>query len=57
MNYVSDTVAAFLGVGAADGVEGELYNVGSGVGGRSPRCWRDPARRGSREAGGQAEAG
>ena len=32
MNYVSDTVAAFLGVGAADGVEGELFNVGSGVG-------------------------
>ena len=32
MNYVSDTVPAFLGVGAADGVEGELFNVGSGVG-------------------------
>jgi NAD dependent epimerase/dehydratase len=32
MNYVSDTVSAFLGVGAADGVEGELFNVGSGVG-------------------------
>ena len=32
MNYVTDTVAAFLGVGAADGVEGELFNVGSGKG-------------------------
>jgi len=32
MNYVSDTVSAFLGVGAADGVEGELFNIGSGVG-------------------------
>ena len=32
MNYVSDTVAAFLGVGAADGVEGEVFNIGSGVG-------------------------
>jgi UDP-glucose 4-epimerase len=32
MNYVSDTVAAFLGVGAAEAVEGELFNVGSGVG-------------------------
>jgi NAD dependent epimerase/dehydratase len=32
MNFVEDTVAAFLGVGAADGVEGEVYNVGSGVG-------------------------
>jgi len=32
MNYVSDTVAAFLGVGAAEGVEGELFNVGSGTG-------------------------
>lgn len=32
MTYVSDTVDAFLGVGAADGVEGELFNVGSGVG-------------------------
>lgn len=31
MNYVSDTVSAFLGVGAADGVEGELFNIGSGV--------------------------
>lgn len=34
MNYVADTVAAFLGVGAADGVEGELFNVGSGKGWR-----------------------
>lgn len=32
MNYVADTVAAFLGVGSAEGVEGELFNVGSGVG-------------------------
>lgn len=32
MNYVSDTVAAFLGVGAAERVEGQLYNVGSGTG-------------------------
>jgi NAD dependent epimerase/dehydratase len=32
MTYVSDTVAAFLGLAAADGVEGEVYNVGSGVG-------------------------
>jgi nucleoside-diphosphate-sugar epimerase len=32
MNYVADTVAAFMGVGAAEGVEGELFNVGSGVG-------------------------
>jgi len=32
MNYVADTVTAFLSVGAAEGVEGELFNVGSGVG-------------------------
>lgn len=32
MNYVSDTVDAFLAVGAADGVDGEVFNVGSGVG-------------------------
>ena len=32
MNYIADTVAAFLGVGAAAGVEGELFNVGSGIG-------------------------
>lgn len=32
MNYVADTVAAFLGVGSAEEVDGELFNVGSGVG-------------------------
>ena len=32
MNFVADTVAGFLGIAAADGVEGEVYNVGSGVG-------------------------
>lgn len=32
MNYVDDTVAGFLGVAAADGVEGNVYNVGSGQG-------------------------
>jgi NAD dependent epimerase/dehydratase len=32
MNFVEDTVAGFLGVGAAEGVEGEVFNVGSGVG-------------------------
>jgi NAD dependent epimerase/dehydratase len=32
MNYVSDTVAAFMGVAAADGVEGDVFNVGSGIG-------------------------
>jgi UDP-glucose 4-epimerase len=32
MNYVLDTVAAFLAVGAADGVAGNVYNVGSGRG-------------------------
>lgn len=32
MNFVGDTVAGFLAVGAADGVEGEVYNIGSGVG-------------------------
>ena len=32
MNHVTDTVAGFMGVGAAGGVEGELFNVGSGVG-------------------------
>lgn len=32
MNFVADTVAAFLGIGAAEGVEGEVYNAGSGVG-------------------------
>ena len=32
MTYVSDTVQAFLGVAAADDVEGEIYNVGTGIG-------------------------
>jgi NAD dependent epimerase/dehydratase len=32
MNYVGDTVAGFLGVAEADGVEGGVYNVGSGQG-------------------------
>jgi nucleoside-diphosphate-sugar epimerase len=32
MNVVDDTVSGFLGVGVSDGVEGEVYNVGSGVG-------------------------
>lgn len=32
MNYVLDTVAGFLGLGAAEGVEGAVYNVGSGIG-------------------------
>jgi NAD dependent epimerase/dehydratase len=32
MNYVGDTVAGFLGIGSADGVDGGVYNVGSGVG-------------------------
>lgn len=32
MNYVLDTVAAFLALGAAEGVLGEVYNVGSGEG-------------------------
>ena len=32
MNYVTDTVAGFLALGSADGVEGETFNVGSGVG-------------------------
>jgi len=32
MNYVGDTVAGFLGIGAAEGVDGGVYNVGSGVG-------------------------
>jgi len=31
-NYVADTVAAFLAVAEADGVEGNAYNVGSGRG-------------------------
>ena len=32
MTYVSDTVEAFLELAAADGVDGEVYNVGSGIG-------------------------
>jgi nucleoside-diphosphate-sugar epimerase len=32
MTYVSDTVEAFLAAGATDGVEGETFNIGSGVG-------------------------
>ena len=32
MNYVADTVAGFLGVASADGVEGGVFNVGSGKG-------------------------
>jgi NAD dependent epimerase/dehydratase len=32
MNYVADTVGAFLSVGAAEGVDGELFNIGSGTG-------------------------
>jgi UDP-glucose 4-epimerase len=32
MNFVSDTVAGFLGIGSADGVDGQTFNVGSGVG-------------------------
>ena len=32
MNYVGDTVAGFLGAAEAAGVEGNVYNVGSGEG-------------------------
>src|SRR5258708_28868075 len=32
MNYVGDTVAGFLGAAAADGVEGDVYNLRSGAG-------------------------
>jgi len=32
MNFVSDTIAGFLGLGAADGVDGDTFNVGSGQG-------------------------
>lgn len=32
MNFVTDTVAGFLGVGEAEGVEGDVFNVGSGKG-------------------------
>ena len=32
MNYISDTADAFVAVAAADYVEGEVFNVGSGIG-------------------------
>jgi len=32
MNYVADTVSAFLGVASAGNVDGEVFNVGSGRG-------------------------
>jgi NAD dependent epimerase/dehydratase len=32
MNYVADTVSAFLAAAAAEGVEGEVFNIGSGRG-------------------------
>ena len=32
MNFVADTVAGLLAVGSTDGVEGETFNIGSGVG-------------------------
>lgn len=32
MNYVTDTVDGFLRIAAADGVDGETFNLGSGVG-------------------------
>lgn len=32
MNYVADTVSGFLAMGEADGIEGETFNLGSGVG-------------------------
>lgn len=32
MNYVADTVAGFLGAASAEGVEGKVFNVGSGKG-------------------------
>ena len=32
MNYVSDTVAGLLAVGVTEGIEGELFNIGSGIG-------------------------
>ena len=32
MNYVADTVDGFLRIAEADGVEGETFNIGSGVG-------------------------
>lgn len=32
MNFVSDTVAGLLAVGSTEGIEGEVFNIGSGVG-------------------------
>jgi UDP-glucose 4-epimerase len=32
MNFVSDTVAGLLAVGSTQGVEGEIFNIGSGTG-------------------------
>jgi nucleoside-diphosphate-sugar epimerase len=32
MNFVSDTVAGLLAVGSKEGIEGETFNIGSGVG-------------------------
>jgi nucleoside-diphosphate-sugar epimerase len=32
MNFVSDAVEGFLGLAEADGVDGEVFNVGSGIG-------------------------
>lgn len=32
MNYVADTTASFLAVGESAGVEGDLFNIGSGTG-------------------------
>jgi UDP-glucose 4-epimerase len=32
MNFVTDTVAGLLAVGSTDGVEGETFNIGSGMG-------------------------
>jgi nucleoside-diphosphate-sugar epimerase len=32
MNFVSDTVAGLLAVGSGEGVEGEVFNIGSGRG-------------------------
>jgi len=32
MNFVTDTVAGLLAVGSTKGIEGEVFNIGSGVG-------------------------
>jgi UDP-glucose 4-epimerase len=32
MNFVSDTVAGLLALGSVEGVDGEVFNIGSGVG-------------------------